>query len=285
MTDTFPIRQSTISDFLDCPRKAQYGLIHPRRSGLESMMGTAYHAALELYYSERIENPTHVYPNEGTIRSYLEHGLAVFKEEAAGYTDPDTDKPLNSLQEFEVHGIIGGMVLEYFHGQHQWGPEVQIAGTEVTAKYDAETSGLGVPWQGTADVIVFVPGIGVVIDDHKSSKDFKRWADSKTTGRHMTQAALYVHFFRSWLDIPAETNIAFTYSVMTRVGTKASQHNFKRIWCNITPTNIWQHTEQAKVVHALLSTGLDMPTNPKSNLCSKKWCSFWDICPSGEAGQ
>lgn len=228
MTDTFPIRQSTIEGFLDCPRRTQYELVYPRRDGLESMMGTAYHAALEMYYTDRINDPSHVYPDDQWIRTYLEHGLAVFKEISQGWTSLEFDEPLSEAQALEVDELIGGMILEYFHGRHQWGPEVTIGGAEVTFRYDAETSGIGIPVQGTTDLILHVPGIGIVIDDHKSSKDFKRWADSKTTGRHKIQACMYLHYFRAWLQIPEDMPMSFTFSVMTRVGTKASRHKDRK---------------------------------------------------------
>jgi hypothetical protein len=175
----------------------------------------------------------------------------------------------------EVHERLHTM-LTAFSGEpsYQWrekGLTPVATEAEVVVDLDSDSHVL----RGFIDLIVETPQ-GVIGVDHKTAG--RAWGGAKAAGdpRKLIQAPLYAE---GWMRQTGQEMVWFAYDVMTYAG------KFQRVWVDVRPEvrkpfiERWQQT--AEMVSLYEQAGLELPTNPSNNLCSEKWCSYWEICPMG----
>ncbi len=108
----------------------------------------------------------------------------------------------------------------------------------------------------------------------------RKWGGSKAQGdpRKLPQAALYAE---AWFRLTGEEVNWVSYDVMTKQG------KLERIWvktnAKIRETFVQKWVSTSNEIAMYKAAGMALPANPGSNLCSPKWCGFWDICDFGEA--
>jgi hypothetical protein len=132
-------------------------------------------------------------------------------------------------------------------------------------------------FRGFIDLVVDTP-YGVTLVDHKSAG--RAWGGAKAKGdpRKLIQAPLYAE---GWERLTGEKVTHVAFDVMTYAG------KFQRVWVNVSPKVrepfIDRWGDVSNMIALYKTAGMDLPTNPSNNLCSEKWCSFWEICPMGAA--
>ncbi|MEM9605877.1 MAG: PD-(D/E)XK nuclease family protein [Actinomycetota bacterium] len=295
---------SSIDTAGDCPKRLQYkftdGLFVPRKNNVASLRGSAYHKGLELYYLERMERgffePTdedldryHVAASEefdlllGEIEIMWwddtrviahvardEEGKVVPNARSVDEADHDHEEDQCEL----VYEQLAHMTTVYFRGTGDqpsavWPAEYRVIGVE------HEFLSPFIPgWdkKGFIDLLlVHEPTGWLVVDDHKSSG--KKWDRNKHRPRKNIQGPMYVMAVKElYGDLPVEV----WYSIMTPKGV------FERRKSEWTNGHLQAVVDRGMETAGLLATGVPLPANPKSNLCSPKFCQYFEICPSGQ---
>lgn len=253
------MRQSTLSTADTCMKRLEFELAgRPRKSSEASALGTGYHFAMEMYYSERKEKgffiPTpeqvNTYAGEAAVTMFLELPRSKWK-----YEDPD--KKLEALK---------AMVHAYFEGQNYWPEGWQVRGVEVSWQWDWLPN---MPASGTIDLVLLDPNGWTILDDHKTAG--RAWPGDKHKPRKNRQAPWYTY----WWEVMTGERPSFVFDVMTH----ACQ--FERRPAEVTEAHQKACLHHAELVAKRIMEGGEMMANPSSNLCSEKFCAFWEECPYG----
>jgi len=274
MTDTAlrinkRVRQSTLGAFDICLRRGQYELTTsvPRTNSEASVVGTAYHAGLEAYYTIRKENGFYQ-PTEGPLmKAILDVAHEAYVREAMLIPDTGWDTDWNRAWDKVVD-----MLDHYFRAKRYWPEEYLVIGVEHQ---------FTIPWingwdaHGTIDLVLLGPDgpEDHILVDHKTAG--KRWPQGKESPRKNNQPPFYCWAWGQLTGVPPR----FVFDVMSYNLT------FERREATPTSNQIELVLSKAKQVTALLDSGLELPANPGSMLCSEKWCRFWDHCPHGAAAK
>lgn len=261
------IRQSYLGTADDCLRKLEYQMSSTvRNSGSARAIGTGYHAGLETLYRSRLEGTR----AEMTLEKMVEAGKAAFDvelEEAGetfiwdeNYPDAETAK-----------GVIEDLLTIFWNEGHEWPEDWIVLGVE----HQFEMEWMGHTRTGTIDLVMLDPNGWVVAEDHKTSG--KRWPAKKEHPRKNNQAPWYIPMIQqAW---PGAHGYRFVFGVMTYKGV------FERRISDPKPEHVQavevKALQVATLVDGMAASGMSMPANPSSNLCSVKYCDFWNVCPHG----
>lgn len=267
------IRQSTLGNADACLRRMQYDIETPPgeyHTGSKRAIGTAYHAGLELYYRRRKAGEDK--PN--ALYDFVKAGIEAFDDEAEHAGEfflwdaedfPDRDSCVE---------VIGRCITNYFEGEFYWPPEFEVVDIEIPFELPAGPHTLK---SGGIDLVLRDPVGYIIGDDHKTAG--KMWDQYKHTPRKNNQASLYTHALKALY--PDAIGYRFVFSVMTYRGVFARRISDPRPdHINAVLAKVGQ---VASLYEGMRANGLELPANPSSNLCSPKYCDFWDVCPHGRA--
>jgi hypothetical protein len=289
------LRQSLLNSADICLRRAQYDLNPPgpKRTSESAIIGTGYHAGLEHYYDWRMQEEMYGDADNAVVPP----ADVLVQANVAAH-----DTVVHEIEKYEPHlitwdtspkraiEIAQEMMKAYFEQAHYWGPEYVVLGTEVPFWLPSPYPG----WvnHGTADLVLHGPDpcasadeivesisyngedgtFGIIIDDHKTSS--RKWDAKKHTVRKTAQVPTY---FEAWQVMTGAYPLAFSFSIIQRNGT------FERRLVRPTDDEMAAFKTKRDNVVQLLSLGVDLPGNTASNLCSSKYCSWWEQCPMGAA--
>lgn len=278
------ITQSMLGNADKCLLSFQYGLDTPvwfkRTAGADRAVGTAFHAALELYYRERINVPE-LLPDTAAM---IVEGFRSF--DLARTLDSYDNTPVEIFKwseripdEAEAYGLISALVTAYVENHWYWPPEFTVV--EVEANHTVTHPDTGHRFKLGADLVLRDPNGWIVLDDHKTAG--KAWAEGKHHPRKQNQASLYTWAARQiWPDAPG---VRFVFDIIQFPGKK-TEVRFERRISDPTPAHEAAIVKKAidlvdlyEVVHVQM--GRDLPANPASTLCNPKWCDYFDGCPHG----
>ena len=264
------IRQSLLGSADLCLRRAGYDLDpqYPRTASEASIRGTSYHGGLEHYYKLRRDLGEYIPITADLMDDIYAAVEQAFNEACVEYGDFNAWETSAS----ECLELAKGMVYRYFIDGCEWDPGYRVL--EVEACFDGLDAG-GHELSGTADLLLQRISDGrFILDDHKTAG--KRWDKTKHTVRKTNQPALYVHAFSRTLDVPEEA-FEFLFSIIN------VKDQFERRDGTPTAADITAVLSKAEyVAWQLENVPLDrLPVNTQSNLCSEKWCSYWDHCAFG----
>lgn len=239
---------SSVSMYLQCQRLFEYRYIKKLPVpliGAALIQGSAYHAALAATMAEKLYNGLHLSLDE-TLDVYG----ASFDQQVAKYGSDGTnidweDKPLSDWKNRLVP------LIRLYHEHYI--PDLEPKSIEVYKKVMVN----GIPVSGRIDLIL---QNGTVID-HKTS--------SKTMSQFDAEKNLQVTFY-AILEGRA-IDFAFHMAVMTKepkivcVNTKRNIRDI--MWTKNLIMKVWEG----------INSGI-FPPNPTTYRCSRKFCSFTDIC-------
>lgn len=268
------IRQSHLGAFDKCPRSLQYDLEAPPdqyHSGIVRAVGTAYHAGLEYLYLKRVQSG----PVRATLADIQDMATSALNDEIerAGNAFLWDDK----FPTFEDARLaVSSMLAAYVNGGHAWPEDWEVLGVEERFELPGAVAGLH-DLSGTIDLILQDPNGFVVGVDHKTCG--RMWDQYKHLPRKQNQAPLYVAALRELY--PEAPGHRFVFDVMSYKG------KFERRICDPDDRHVdavlAKALQVATVVDGCRKAGVDLPANPASNLCSPKYCDWFDVCPHGEA--
>lgn len=274
------VRQSTLGDADVCQRRMQYSLESPvYHAGATRAVGTAYHAGLEWAYSQEIR--TGVWPDH---RMASIEACEVFDRTAN--MEPSHESELTKVpgqflwddtfpDRATAHEKIEFMLKAFWeaegaHWESPWNVLELERGFSLPLWGDEHTR------NGSIDLIGVDPDGYVFAEDHKTSG--KAWNYNKHHARKQNQAPFYVAALKELY--PDAPGYRFFYGIMTYKGV------FDRRESIVTDEHIaavdMKAVQVVTLYQGLRNSGLDLPANPSSTLCSPKYCDHWDICPYGE---
>lgn len=266
------IRQSTLGNADACLRRMQYDLETPREvyhSGSVRAIGTGYHASLERHYRDRYEGAFQAI----SIEIYVGEGQVAFAREVELAGENFLwDEKFPDIE--SANDIIELMVRNYFEGEFYWPLDWDVVGVETPFEIPHRNITLS---SNGIDLILQAPTLEIVGVDHKTTG--KMWDQYKHTARKNNQASLCTYALKQMF--PTAPGHRFVFDVMTYKGL------FARRISDPQTGHMSAILDKAEQVAYLWDwherSGVDLPANPASTLCSKRYCDFWSICPHGEA--
>jgi hypothetical protein len=265
VTNTLKMRQSLIGSAETCLKRAAYSLADPvYKTGEARAIGTAYHKALETYYSLRQEHGFHV-PDQ-TERLALEQ---VAHEEFEREVAKAAETWAWETSVGQCFDKISNMLASYWNGEHYWPDGYRVIGTEVSFTHEWVNGHFA---HGTIDLVLEDPNGWTVLVDHKTAG--KKWPRGKEDPRKNIQAPWYVYW---WSRLNETEKVYFAFDVMTYGGT------FERRPVYPTVKDQELVLAKAKFYAGILSTlgPDDLAGNTSSALCSERYCDSWAVCPHG----
>jgi hypothetical protein len=277
------VRQSTLGEADKCLRSMQYSIEHPvYHGGITRAIGTAYHYALERAYDCLIRNGEFLDVRMATIDAYERLQASIDMEpshDSERTKQPGQFKWTSDIGDFETATRILDVMLEAY-----WTNPDAIWKAEDGWTVLAVEQGFSNPlWNdhtanGSIDLVLRGPDGEIAGEDHKTAGK-NRWPYNKHHARKTAQAPWYVKALAA--AYPDATGYRFFFDIMTHKGV------WERRETIVTPAHIEAVERKALEVVTLYEgmrgTGLDLPANPSSNLCSPDYCDHWDICPYGSA--
>jgi hypothetical protein len=246
------MRQSTTKNADICLKRLAYDLDPsvPRGQSAARAIGTAYHASLEALYNGDAW--------------WKDHGLTELRTQYSNWPH---------LQEDIDHGMALIHLTDMFNAYQQWDPKAwEVVATE--AEWFLPLHGEWVI-KGAIDLVLRSKLDGQIhLADHKTAG--KAWPKDKGNPRKDVQPSLYTY---AWWQLTGERPAGWSYDVMTYKG------NFERRYYDITDAHMTLALQKSSDVAVLLERMplSCLPANPSSNLCSEKYCDFWNVCPFGAA--
>lgn len=271
MTDERRFSHSLVDTYLDCPRKAYYRYVEevpsPKTAAL--VRGSACDEGWNEYLLRKIDGED--MPLEDLLTAVEENFRADVRKNGGvseiDWGDSNARATLDSALELAA----------IWHGE--LGPQIQP--TAVQVEYHRRLKS-GRDFVGFTDYEGLVPlGVGdamaTVVGDNKTGSRAMPQGDADKA----LQPSAY-----GWLKDEPIT-FAFTRAIETKSGT----HKTETILTSRSKAaNEW-YGEMVETVERGWVAGV-FPPNPKSNLCSPKWCPFFERCqphrtlsgpPAGEA--
>lgn len=274
------VSQSGVDKFSDCALAFQYSIENPvYYGGSVRAVGTAYHAGLEAAYPHR--DQLGAFP---PLDQIIKVAREAFKFEVAEAGDSfvwDEDIP----DETEAFRRIDGMLTHYFtfegpDGPLPWPADFEVVGVEIPWEFDH--AGVTITSRGI-DLVLRDPNGWIIGVDHKTTKG-KMWDQFKHHPRKKAQAPLYVWAMRQlYPDAPGHR---FFYDIITPPGKRETTlPKFERRCADCTDAQIAAALARVKAAAAMYegyrSVGADLPANPGSTLCSRRYCDYFPVCPFG----
>lgn len=277
------ITQSMLGNADKCLLSFQYGLDKPewfkRIAGSERLVGTGFHAGLELLFRARLEGRS-----DPMLGSMIDAAFGAF--ESGCLVDAYDNSPVDEVLWSErvpdhdtAHIFMSSMLAEYVEGGHTWPVDWDVIGVEVseTVVIGAHTFKLG------ADLVLRDPNGWIVLVDFKTAN--KAWDQNKHKARKNNQGALYTELAKYvW---PGEPGYRFVFDII-QPPNASGICKFDRRICDPSPEHGQAILKKATDLAFLYETvhvkaGMDLPANPASTLCNPKWCDYWGGCPHGAA--
>ncbi len=250
----------------------------PRYTTLGLLFGSSWHKVMETFNRSRLyigdemmsKMPSDYLSDKGysIAMGYMAEGLL-----ADNFVSmPDDDFDLSSSQ-------MNLMLQAWANADpsYRWMGDEQVSVIGIEQYLRVDMGSEHHDFVGVIDAVYDTPR-GVVICDYKTAG--RKWGGSKAQGdpRKLPQAALYAE---AWLRLTGEEVNWVSYDVMTKQG------KLERIWvktnAKIRETFVQKWVSTSNEIAMYKAAGMALPANPGSNLCSPKWCGFWDICDFGEA--
>jgi hypothetical protein len=277
------ITQSLLGNADKCLLSLQYGLDKPewfkRIAGSERLVGTGFHAGLELLYLARLEENF-----DPTVDQMIAAAVQAFDEGTRidAYDNAPVDEVNWSerVPDYETaHHNMSAMLTEYVEGGHAWPIDWTVIGVEVS-----ETVTIGEhSFKLGADLALRDPNGWIVLVDHKTAN--KAWDQGKHKPRKNNQGSLYTELAKYvW---PDEPGYRFVFDIM-QPPNASGICKFDRRICDPAPEHGQAILKKATDLAFLYDTvhvkaGMDLPANPASTLCNPKWCDYFAGCPHGAA--
>ena len=269
------VRQSLLGSADKCLRSFQYSLERPEGfqegGSIQRSLGTGYHnGGMEPFYKALMLG--HPVP---TIDDSVALALTEMHDDIAK-ADPENFKWSKEITDVDAADLkLASMVRTYFEEEHYWPEDFKVLGVEHT--FDFPYMVYGQPVHGTMDLVLEDPLGYIVIVDHKTCG--RMWDSTKHKPRKQNQPAFYTRVAKLiWPDRPG---YRFVYDIMSYAG------KFERRISDPTEAHeqaVWDKAEQLVALYKMMrGSGLDLPVNPSSTLCSPAFCDFWPVCPQGEA--
>jgi hypothetical protein len=253
------VRQSWLGTYLTCPQRSRYDMTMTklRRGSDATAIGTAIHSAIEGYLRG----------DYNTITDMIDAAhIYVGKE----LEDPTIRRSDISSDGEHLRQCTEAMVYGWWEDIR---PAVALGGL-IEHKFAAplvEGEGLSLWLEGTMD---YVAPDGTIWDWKTSSRSYS----AREKQKHSHQATCYVAAARilGLVDSsPAPT--PFRFGVMVRQTSPKSQI----VTVERGPAQVeWLKRQVSSVIYSASSIGLDRdwPINDQHNLCSSRWCEYWNIC-------
>jgi len=274
------VRQSTMGDSDKCLRAMQYSIESSVfHGGVARAIGTAYHKGLERSYANLIANGVHLDPRMAVIDAFEEFDRLV---ELAPSHESEFSKTAGTFKWDEkfpdaasAKVVIESMLLGYLNDTEAvWPAEWKILAVEQSFSLPLFGSHTR---NGSIDLVGVDPDGWVFGDDHKTAG--KAWPYNKHHARKSNQAPWYVRALQELY--PDAPGYRFFYSIMTYGG------KFDRREVRVEAGHIEAIDAKAlqvvTIYEGMRSAGMELPANPASNLCSPKYCDYFDVCPYGAA--
>ena len=238
---------SQVSMMLRCPRQYEYryidGLIRPPSGAL--VLGSAFHTAAEHNYTQKIESDED--SPEDELTDVFRESLKERCEEDVEF-DPGEDE--GSLADLGT-GLVKVFRKEVMPGVHP---------VAVETRYEL-------------DLVDEIKLVAIVDVEDRAGKirDNKTASKKPSQGNVDKDMQLTTYALVKRLLDKEETGLC--YDVTTKTKTP------KAYTFETTRTEeqcLWQ-VELIRQVARLIQGGV-FPPNPTGNLCSEKWCGYWDEC-------
>lgn len=253
------VRQSWLGTYLTCPQRSRYDLTMPslRRGSDATAIGTAIHSAIEGYLRG----------DYNTQADMLEAAHTHVTNELA---DPTIRRSDISSDEDNLRLCTESMVTAWWDDIR---PAVALGGL-IEHKFAAplvDGDGLSLWLEGTMD---YVAPDGSIWDWKTASRSYS----AKEKQKQSHQATCYVAAARILGLVGNDsTPTPFRFGVMVRQQTPKSQI----VTVERGPAQVeWLKRQIASVINAASTIGTerDWPINDQHNLCSSRWCEYWNIC-------
>lgn len=253
------VRQSWLGTYLTCPQRSRYDLTMPslRRGSDATAVGTAIHSAIEGYLRGEYNSL------EDMIANAHANVVKELEDETIRRTEISAD--MDNLQ-----ACTESMVTAWWNDIR---PAVAMGGLieHRFAAPLAEGEGLSLWLEGTMD---YVAPDGAIWDWKTASRSY--YAKEKQKQSH--QATCYVAAARILgLVDNGDEPTPFRFGVMVRQATPKSQI----VTVERGPAQIeWLRRQVSSVIYTASTVGTerDWAINDQHNLCSSKWCEYWNIC-------
>lgn len=277
------VRQSTLGDADKCLRSLQLTVESTvYHGGITRAIGTAYHYGLEVAYNHLIDTGEFPEIHDPRIAAYekLQETIELKPSHASEFSrQAGTFKWTKDIGDFDTATRVLDVMLESYWAN----PDAvwkRSDGWEVLATeqsfhlplFGDHTS------DGSLDLTLRGPEGEIAGEDHKTAGKNK-WPYNKHHARKQNQAPWYVDALTQMY--PDAPGYRFFFDIMTHKGV------WERRETIVTPEHIQAVKEKALQVVTLYegmrASGLDLPANPASTLCSPDYCDHWDVCPYGAA--
>lgn len=287
--------QSLLDKADSCLLSMQYAIEDPRRfGGSKRAIGTAVHAGLEHHYqfASFVDDPPTLREiiawSEGAFHTEVEDGNFTWDEDY-----PDAEACMTAVR---------GILTHYFTAVLQDGPipwnqdDWEVIAVEVPWDFPHPSNpAIQLSSRGIDLVLRHRASGWIMVVDHKTTG--KPWDEFKHHPRKKAQGPLYVWAAQKlWPDAPG---YMMAYDIIGYPNKKAGKVN-PAGWCRFDrriatpgPEHIeaaLARVESAYSLYALYrdpqlnswADRVDLPANPSSTLCSKRYCDFFQICPFGQ---
>jgi hypothetical protein len=265
MTDIVSIRASSWWDLFDCAARWHYKHVDGLRTpvSFSGHLGISLHKATAKFDQRRIDQP-HANDNDVTeaIETFVD-ALAKPEYDVA----PDDDAPPKAEE-------IGRKLTATYCTKVS--PRYQFAAVEMSVDgLDIVTEHLTIRMTGTADRLrVRNVGRGVAVSDLKSGVKAVRTDGTAETKGHKAQLGAYELLAEQKLGEPIVADaeiIGLQTTSKARIGT-ATVSGAKEMMVGSAGS-----PGMIEIAASMLRSGL-LPPNPKSMLCSPKYCPGWSRC-------
>lgn len=258
-TNRIYVRQSWLGTYLTCPQRSRYDMTMPslRRGSDATAVGTAIHTSIEGYLRGDYNTKEHM------LEAAHTNVTLELQDETIRRSDISSDPE-------HLRQCTEAMVTAWWDDIR---PSVALGGL-VEHKFAApltEGEGLSLWLEGTMD---YVAPDGTIWDWKTASRSYY----AKEKQKHSHQATCYIAAARilGLVDNSSDPT-PFRFGVMVRQPTPKSQI----VTVERGPAQVeWLKRQIASVIYSASSIGLerDWPINDQHNLCSSRWCEYWNIC-------
>ena len=278
--DFRPMRQSTLGTADTCMKRLQFLFdpTIPYGTGEFRIVGTSYHAGLELYYGSQGTATR----EECIAKAYAEWRVEKDKS--------DYENIVWNSSEQEAYDRVAWYLNFYFdlpvgeETNQRWDLKVwEVMGVEVEIYTP-------IPWQagwavkGSIDLVLRHRTTGQwVLHDHKTATS--KWDKNKHSAKKTNQPGWYIQWFRYCMietqgfdpGIPR-----FCFGVVSPTKKGGDTLMFEQRYTGTTENEIKAILAKSQVLAAVADNNGPYYPNQQSFLCSEKWCDFWKMCEFGD---
>ena len=253
--------------------KKVFGLDDPGSPA--TVRGTAMHAAIEHHERARLRDHRDHEPDPYPSLTEL-HDVAVATLHKAAPSVPDELWERHETSPGEVEGQLWDLLTNWRDGilPHL----LTMRPVAVEPYFRADLGGGGRPGHGYIDEVLWDPGAHQwVVVDHKSAGNFRRW-DSYLG--HEVEGAMYVAGAALARHLPVDgPSVRMEWHVARLLRQSSRTGDLSRIISWEVDPSLAQEVaaEAVRDAEQMVVEGW-LPKNTAWNLCSAKWCPFFDGC-------